>query len=148
VILDPAIVVEQTKQKEQEAASKAVLSECEIKEVEQGLEKVDEEERRILEAYRTGVLTPAILGRELEQLKVRRDALVQRQAELNAQSQKPSPQIIRRTIYDYCRQTAERLAALTESERQRILQLLIEAVIFKGDQVTIRGFIPPQDGPT
>jgi site-specific DNA recombinase len=148
LILNPELVVEQIAQREQDAAAKATQSATEIKEVEQGLATIDEEERRILEAYRLGVLTPAILGRELEQLKVRRATLLQRQGELNAQRQQPPLAVIRRTIFDYCREVAQRLAAFTEAERQRLLQMLIEVVIFKGDRVTIKGFIPPPNAPT
>lgn len=147
MILNPALIVEQLEGRERAAAAKATLSASEIKEVAQGTAQVDEEERRVLEAYRLGVLTPAILGRELEQLKVRRNTLVQRQAELNAQSRQPNVPALRRTIFDYCREVAQRLEALSEAERQRLLQLLIEVVIFKGDEVTIRGFIPPQKAP-
>src|SRR5205085_9164187 len=107
-VLNPAIVIEQVERREREAAAKATVSESEIREVEQGIGQVDEEERRVLEAYRLGVLTPAILSRELEQLKVRRNALVQRQAELNAQGQKPSLPLIRRTLYDYSQYAARR----------------------------------------
>jgi site-specific DNA recombinase len=145
VILNPEIVVGQIEKREREAVAKAALSGSEIKEVEQGMAKVEEEERRVLEAYRTGVLTPAILSRELEQLKARRSTLVGRQTDLNARSSQPSLPVIRRTVSDYCREVAERLEALTGAERQRFLQLLIEVVIFNGDEVTIRGVIPPQN---
>jgi site-specific DNA recombinase len=148
LMINPELIVEQVEQREQEAAAKAISSEREIEEVEQGLTKVDEEERRILEAYRLSVLTPTILGRELEQLKVRRNTLSQRQAELGAQSRQPSLPAIRRTVFGYCREVSQRLHALTTSERQRLLQLLIEVVTFKGDEVTIRGSIPPQNTPT
>lgn len=144
VILNPEIVVGQIEKREREVVAKATLSESEIKEVEQGMAKVDEEERRVLEAYRIGVLTPAILGRELEQLKVRRSALVRRQADLNTRSSQPSLPVIRRTVNDYCREVAGRLGALTGAERQRFLQLLIETVVFKGNEVTIRGVIRPR----
>lgn len=147
VILNPDLVIGQIERRERKVAERAAVSESEMREVEHGMTKVGEEERRILEAYRMGVLTPAILGRELEQLKVRRNNLAQRQDELNAQGRRPDLPAVRRTIIDYCREVARGLSALTETERQRLLQLLIKVVIFKGDEVTIRGFIPMQNGP-
>lgn len=148
ILLNPDLVVKQIEKREQEKESKSTVTENEMKEVEQGIEKVDEEERRILEAYRAGILTPAILGRELEQLRSRKNALTQRQAELSAQSQTPNLPMIRRTVFDYCQETASRLGALADAERQRLLQLLIERVIFRGDEVTIRGFIPFRNPPS
>lgn len=148
VLLNPDIVVKQIEKREAEKEFKAASTESETKEVERGIERVDEEERRILEAYRAGILTPTILGRELEQLRSRKNALIQRQAELNAQGQAPNLPVIRRTVFEYCRETASRLGALADDERQRLLQLLIERVIFRGDEIAIRGFIPLRNPPS
>jgi site-specific DNA recombinase len=145
VILHPDIVIEQIEKQERKIATRAVTSESERKEVEQGMAKVEEEERRIVEAYRMSVLTPAILSRELAQLNVRRSALLQRKTELDAQNRQPNMPAIRRTVQNYCQEVAQRLSALTPAERQRLLQLLIDAIIFKGDEITIRGVIPPEN---
>lgn len=147
LLLNPTIVIEQVEKREQEREAKAAHAADALQEVGRGLEKIAEEERRVLEAYRLGILTPALLGREMEQLQARKNALSGRQAELGAQSQASSLPALRRTVVDYCREVAQRLGTLTAAERQRLLQLLIERVIFKGDEVTIRGFIPSQNPP-
>ncbi|MBK6795247.1 MAG: recombinase zinc beta ribbon domain-containing protein [Acidobacteria bacterium] len=148
VLLNPDLVIEQIRNRERKMQSIAGQADNEIKEICQGIEKVDEEERRILEAYRAGILTPAILGRELEQLRARKCALIQRQTQLSAQSRAPNMPLIQRSVYEYCKEVAGRLSSFAESDRQRLLQLLIEKVIFKGEEVIIRGIIPAQRTPT
>jgi site-specific DNA recombinase len=146
-ILNPALIVAQAEQRARAEAAKTNRSEDELRAVNQGIEKLAEEERRILEAYRLGVLTPALLGSELEQLKARRTVLAQRQTELKAQHHQPSLPVMRRKVVDYCQEIAQRLGTLTTAERQRLLQLLIERVIFKGAEIIIKGFIPLQNAP-
>lgn len=144
VILHPNIVIRQAEQRAQKVAAKVTLSESEEKEITLGLDKLADEEHRILEAYRMGILTPIILGRELEQLKARRSVLVRRQAELKTHSRQSNLTDIRRTVSDFCQKAVKRLSELTVVERQRFLQLLIEVIIFRGNEITIKGIIPSQ----
>lgn len=147
-ILNPDIIIGQIEKRERKTTTKAATAECERKEVERAIEKVEEEEHRIVEAYRMSVLTPAILRRELAQLNVRRSALLQRKTKLDAQGRQADLPAIRRTVQDYCGETGGRLSALTSAERQRLLQLLLDVVIFKGDEIMIRGYIPNPNVPT
>lgn len=144
VILHPSILIRQAEQRAQEVTVKARHSESEQNEITLGLEKLDDEERRILEAYRIGILTPVILGREIKQLKARRSVLVQRLAELKTHSRQGNLTDIRRTISNFCQKAVKRLSELTVVERQRFLQLLIEVVIFRGNEIVIKGIIPSQ----
>jgi len=146
-ILDPTIIVEQIKQREQKSAAHSSRSNQEAGEINQALQKIGEEEARILEAYRLGALTPAVLGRELEQLQMRRTTLVRRQAELGSLSKLPELSLIRCSIRDYCGEAAGWIESFTDTERQRFLQLLVDRIIFEGGRVIIRGVIPITSSP-
>jgi site-specific DNA recombinase len=143
-ILKPEIITRQIEERAQEAAANHTQSEREGQQIEQALQKLDEEERRILEAYRLGILTPAVLGRELEQITQRRATLIQRQTELGALSKIPEPAVVCRSILEYCREAAGWIETLNDIERQRLLQLLIDRIIFQGKRVIIQGVIPIQ----
>ena len=97
--------------------------------------------------YRLGVLTPAVLGRELEQLQLRRATLFERQAKLDGLNQFPDPAIIRRSIQDYCQEAAGRMESYNEAERQRFLQMIIDRIVFEGERVTISLAIPIKPSP-
>jgi site-specific DNA recombinase len=141
-VLNPSIITDQLATVQKRATHKAEGLKTEGSEIDQALGQVQKEEERLLEAYRTEVLSPAQLGRELEKLTTRRVSLEARKAGLSGQQDKRQLPLIRQSIIDYCRVAAERLRSFTFEERQRFLRLLINEIVFQGDQITIRGVIP------
>jgi site-specific DNA recombinase len=141
-ILNPAIINEQiTKYLEREESStRQLLSESD--QIEQGLQRLANEESRVLEAYRMGILSPSQLGRELEKVNLRKNALKSNSAHLAEQPNLSNLQAVRKSVTDYCRQVAERLKSFTLEERQRFLRLVVDRVIFEGEQVRINGILP------
>ena len=124
-------------------ARPVISSDGEVAEMKTAIEKLGNEEARILEAYRLSLLTPEQLARELDLLVGRRNLLEGRSKELSdRQSQLP----IRRSVDDYCQTIHERLSDLSFATKRSILRLLLKRVIVEGDQVRICGIIPLSSG--
>jgi hypothetical protein len=117
------------------------VTEGESEEIRLGLKQIKAEESRVLEAYRLEILTADQLAREMEELRTRTSLLESRESAL-ARRQKADKTLVLRSLEEYRQVVAGRLAILTVDERRRLLRLLLRAVVFEGDRVTIRGIIP------
>jgi site-specific DNA recombinase len=113
-------------------------------EIDRGLKQIQAEEARVLEAYRLEILTAEQLGRELEALRSRQRNLQVRQASASGET-KPDQTIVLRSIDEYCTLVRTRLIELNGDQQQRILRLLLKAVVFEGKRVRIQGIIPLSD---
>jgi site-specific DNA recombinase len=110
-------------------------------EFEKQSQKLLSEENRILEAYRSGIISPAQLGEQLGLLKARRDALDVQLNEIRT-AQSIEPQQIQKETIDYCAQAAKNLAHFTNERWREFLQVVIRAIAFHGDRIVIEGQIP------
>jgi site-specific DNA recombinase len=109
-------------------------------EIESALSGIENEEKRILEAYRLTILTPEQLAHELELLSARRKTIEKRQQEFTESTEaNPSVQL---SIEEYCAEVRRRLATLTFETKRNVLRLLVRRIIFEGNQVRIQGIIP------
>lgn len=99
------------------------------------------EEERLLEAYRLGVLTPTALGRELEKLQIRRSSMEAACADLPVKHVPVASQIVT-SAADFLRLAARRLQGLRPEDRQVLLRLIIQSIVFEGGQIRIHGRIP------
>jgi len=145
VVLNPATIFNQaTKIHEQEAQNERIRS-SDTQTISRALVQARKEEARLLEAYRTGIISPAQLGKELERLKQRQSALEVREESLRKSNEAPGRNNAYRTLEEYCQAAAERLQTFDEAERQRFLRLLVESIIFEGERVRIRAVIPLND---
>jgi hypothetical protein len=106
---------------------------------ETGLKRLAIEEERILDAYRTGVISPAQLSQQLEAVKVRRNAIAVQQTEL--QTEHAQPEKARETVSDYCADAARNLTKFTPERWRELLQTVVRDVLFEGDRITIHGRI-------
>jgi len=123
-----------------EASDKARLDKLAI-EIEQEIRMLDAEEERILDAYRTEIISPAQLGQQLQKLKSRRAAVKAQQFEMQPRSSTP-PEQVEAAVKDYCGEAAHNLASFTGNQWCEFLRTIIETVVFCGDTITIRGRIP------
>ena len=107
------------------------------KELQDSLKGLENEEARILEAYRLSVLTPSQLSHELGLIAARRKLL-----ETPDQVSRFSKPFIQKSVAEYCKEIRERLSTLSFETKRRVLQLLLRNVIFDGDEIRISGVIP------
>ena len=99
------------------------------------------EEQRILDAYRTGILTPAQLGKQLEKLKDQQVALDLRKSEVHRANVMPIEQA-EESVTNYCAEAASNLANFTDVQWRDLLRTIIAGITFHGDRVSIQGRIP------
>jgi site-specific DNA recombinase len=112
-----------------------------IKNLEGGLDKLKSQEGRVLEAYRLGIFTPQQLQEELEKIKHGKESILVEIDKLKL-FETASTRPIKISIQNFCRRTKARLKTLSFEEKQKLLRLLVNSVIFEGKQVRIRGIIP------
>jgi hypothetical protein len=146
-VLKPEIINEQVAKYQEREVTNTRQVHNESDQIERDVQKLANEESRVLEAYRMGILSPSQLSRELEKVSIRKNVLRNRRDHLVEQSNQPTLQNIEKSVADYCKQAAERLRSFTPDERQQFLRLIIDRVIFEGGQVRIKAILPlPQSG--
>jgi len=146
-VSNPSIILDQVMQLQKRSETNAKNIAGESDNIKRALKNLYAEESRVLEAYRTNIISPAQLGQELEKLQIRKKSLEMRQHHLMENGKNNSGQAIRRSVIDYCEHAKQRLKSLTGEERQHFLRLLIDTIIFEGHQVKIRGVIPVKSIP-
>src|SRR5437879_1037937 len=132
VIINPAVILEPLQKLDQaEALDKGKRAKI-GSEIEKEAKQIETEEQRILDAYRTGVISPAQLGRQLEKVKARRTALDLRRTELPQQSS-ASPEQVKTAVKDYCAEAAKNLDNFTDEQWREFLRIVVRAIIFHGE---------------
>lgn len=136
VILDPLRQLDEAEARER--GSRAEIS----RESEVETNRLNTEEERILEAYRTGVISPAQLGHQLEKLKARQAVLDLRRSETQGQHKDALPvEQVEYGITEYCAEAAANLTNLSPEKWLGFLRTIIESILFCGDHIKIQGRI-------
>lgn len=142
VMLRPELILDQVEKHRATARGRQGRILTEAREIGAALQRLRTEEARILEAYRRDMISPAQLGEEMEKLKARKAALETREQEVAEVASTEDILDDRLSAGDYCRKVATRLKTFTQEERQRFLRLILDRVIFEGQQVRIKGIVP------
>lgn len=142
VIRNPSVVMEQIEKlgRQDPAAEKA--RQTELAETEAELKRIGSEETRLLEAYRSEIITAAQLGSELEKLKIRRATTEGRRAELAAEPPPLSVPTIRKTVEEYCADAAQRFRSLPPEQLREFLRTVIRDIVFTNGEIRIQGHLP------
>jgi len=143
VIQNPSVILDQIRKLDQMESDQARAGLGEAEEVEYESNRVQTEEQRILDAYRTGIISPAQLGQQLEKLKTRRAALEARRATLLVQNPTPpTREQVTKSVKDYCQEAARQINSFTREAWRDFLRLVVRNIVFEGTQVRIEGQIP------
>jgi len=112
----------------------------EVRGVEVALGSIDGEEKRILEAYRLGIITPEQLSNEMNLLRDRRAVLENEQGsrERNATSRAQ----LQKNIDAMCKEFQDRLKNLSFEAKRAVIRLLVTKIVFDGNHASITGVIP------
>ena len=141
VLLNPALILGPLKELSRIEKAAAHSKAASIQAAEKENEKLDAEEQRLLDAYRTGLISAAQLGKQLDKLKTRRAA----PALTIAQAETPTTASIAETeeaIVDYCTKASANLAQFDEKQWRELLREVVESVHFHADHVQIVGKLP------
>lgn len=142
VIFKPRVIKEQLLMRYGQQHTSAEKMQSEAAEVERVLEQVQSEEDRILSAYRKGILSAAQLGRELEQINLRRNTLQAKRLSRDKSQEVNSLPKAQKSVSEYCKVLSKKLHRFTELERQRFLRFIVKEIIFEGNRVRISGAFP------
>ncbi len=144
VILNPELLLEPIRQLDQTQVREKAATRTATEQIDLELRKLAAEEGRILDAYRTSVITPVQLGEQLQKLKSRRGTL-EAEKLADVPVEEPEPEKVNLAVTDYCAEAAKNLDGFTEEQWREFLRTIIQAVVFRGDSITIEGRIPLGD---
>src|SRR2546423_1652487 len=142
VILKPRVIEEQLVRRYGQQHTSAEKVHAETAGIDRALAQLQVEEDRILDAYRKSVLSAAQLGRELEQINLRRSAFQVRKLAAGNQAEAGSLSEAQKSVAGYCKAMAKKLHHFTDQERQRFLRFIVREITFEGSQVRITGALP------
>ena len=141
IMLNPSVILEPLRQLDQAEERDSKHRQSASHEMDREAKRIDVEEQRVLDAYRTNIISPAQLGQQLEGLKSRRATIELERSTLEGQDSIPQEQI-ERALSVYCADAARKIANFTEAKWQELLRTVIQTVTFHGDHISILGRIP------
>lgn len=141
-VMNPKIITEQVAERERRRKAGEERSGQEAAQLGEAVEVINREESRILEAYRTGIITAVQLGQELGKISVKKKALEKRKSKIEIVERGMHPVEVKRTIMDYCAAIRDRLITMTQEGRKSFLRRIVESIIFEGHRVRIKGVLP------
>ena len=140
---DPATLLEQFETLARQADVQKTNEKAENQKWEAQLRRLDREEQRLLDAYQAEVIDLEELKDRLRQLASRRQALTAQHAQqARLQAERKAAQEVWADLKAFCERVRGRLGEATLTEKQQLLQLLIERVIVGEDTLEIRHVIP------
>ena len=142
-IQKPRLIVEQIERLQLSRIKQNKTTEKELERVEAALDNTRNEEDRLLDAYRSGIITLEQLKAQMGKIQEKKNTLSQeRQRLTKITAQIVSTDLLKRSIEDYCEAVKTRLKNLTFEKKQQILRLLINKIILEREKVRIKGKIP------
>ena len=141
IMTNPDVILEPLRRLDCAEATEAKMQVGAAERIERNAQRMSAEEQRLLDGYRTGLISPAQLGQQLERLRAGRAALDLERAALAQHPEVPTEQIAT-AVVDYCAEAANKLASLTADGWRELLRALIESAVFHGNRIVIRGRIP------
>jgi site-specific DNA recombinase len=139
IMTDPKVILEPLRQIEQGEAAEAKAHLGSEHRLEKEATRLAGEEQRLLDAYRTGLISPAQLGVQLEKIGSSRAALDLERA--SAVPPKVPVAHIDKAVTEYCAEAAANLDSLSPEDWRQMCQTLIESAVFYGNRIVIRGRI-------
>lgn len=145
-IQNPSLIFKQVEEFHRRKLAHVSKINDELKEIDLELDQIRKEEDRLLEAYRLAIIKPSQLSREMEKINLRKASLERRKASLINRNESQPLAEVQHSLTSYCRTVARRIGEFSFEERQRFLRLIINQIVFEGEQVRIRGIIPLPTG--
>src|SRR5215213_4768574 len=120
-----------------------------LESVGKALAHSERQRERLLEAYLGGVLELAEFERKRKELEGRTDALLAQERQLEASARERTELAgIADSIEEFCERVRAGLANATFEQKRRLVELLIDRVIFSDEEVEIRYVVPTSpEGP-
>jgi site-specific DNA recombinase len=148
-VANPELILSQIgKLKERAGKAKASLKR-ELGGLDKSIAAIEQEERRVLQAYREEVISLEQLRSEIGEVNEKKTRLAAERQSILTRLDGGAPAALGRDeAAEYCRLVRERLARLNGDfeGRRRILGLLVNKIVVQGKDVRIKGIIPASSG--
>lgn len=146
-VRNPEIVIEQVARLQERLVADQATVQTEAAMLQHDLAVLDQEEDRVLAAYRTGVTSLQQFEKEIAKVNERRAAL---QAQI-AHATRNAPDVVpqerlTRDVTQWSAVVRERLGELTDEERVEFLGLFLDEITIYDDRIAVRGVIPANEG--
>jgi site-specific DNA recombinase len=145
-VQNPQLLTEQVRGRQNRQRDEAATADAKLSDLQGQLATVEQEEARVLAAYRQGVTTLQQFEKEIATVNARRVAV-----ERLLQEARRSPResldhpATARSVGQWSQALRRRLHALTDNEKQQLLGCLLNEIRIDGDVIRIRGEIPAHD---
>ncbi|MFH1394718.1 MAG: recombinase zinc beta ribbon domain-containing protein, partial [Candidatus Omnitrophota bacterium] len=132
---NPALITDQM----QKLSEKAKKNKPDMASIDKDIKKTEDEENRLLDAYRTNIVSIKQLKDQMEKIQGRKDELEQSKAEAS----KEPIRITKSSIVKYCKQIASRLDHLDFEGKRFIVTTLVNSIHLADNKALIKGVLSP-----
>ena len=148
LLSDPVQLAAQFEQATAQAEAGTVQDQAAERQVQGRLKRLDQADRRLVDAYQAGVLELDELAERRRYLTDQRRALEQELDQVQRlRRQRAEAREVMTSLTAFCERITTRLQNASFAERQAILQLVIERIIVGEDTLEIRHVIPLRSPP-
>src|SRR3989344_764677 len=144
-IQNPRLIVEQVKKIKSSRYSEEDKIRGQIDELAKQVNSYDQEEERVLEAYRHKVITLEQLNKEMTKIRQERAVFIQQRDELLAKLSKVLPEDAEKSVIAYCAIVKAKLEKMSFTEKQQLLRLLVSKIVLQDKRFEIDAEIPLVD---
>ena len=128
-----------------DSATREVLEE-EMAQVKRRLEELPEEERRLVEGYRKGLYADFMMREEMERVRSEQTSVEERRRELERQLVHLDKALsYQGQVQELAQRLTQGLEVMDFQQRQQLLRLLVDEIVYDDWQVTIKTIIPLQE---
>jgi site-specific DNA recombinase len=143
LLADPSQLLAQFQQFATASSEGTDRERAETRQLDQRIERLNREEQRLVDAYQAAIISLAELADRRQQIERRRHVLVeQRDQQRRLRHERAQAEEVLASVTAFCARIHGRLETVTFTEKQEILQLLIERIIVGEDTLEIRHVIP------
>ena len=136
-LLNPALISEKLPTLRQLSEVVGLKKQTQAQDIETLKTGLNDEEDRIMAAYRTGHITPEQLARELQRLNARKESLLQ-----EASNPQPKAPVPFESVEAACKHLSGRLDQMNGHEKRELVRTLVDKVVFYGDRADVFGVLP------
>lgn len=142
-IKDPELLIGQLEELGRRRVNKVDVLQEKIRKIRLHISRLEHEEDRMLDAYRTGIVTLEQLREQMNKVRQNNQQLEEKEKRLlEERNEYVSHARTVENIKEFCNLLEQRLESFEFQERQKFLRLLLHKVVFEGDCIRIQGVIP------
>lgn len=146
LIKEPDILVQELHRRNTEKSETKQILERELQLCQTRLKAMPEEQKRLVEGYRKGLYSDFMMREDMEAIQKEQAELEKRKMELDRQlTQRNLTENQEAQIRSLLEKISTGLDCLDFTGKQDLLRLLVEKVLYNGQEVQIQTIIPSQD---